>query len=151
AGNFIGTDPSGMADAGLEFGISVEGPNNTIGGTTPADRNVISGNDEGIVLGGRDAVANLILGNFIGTDATGTVGLGIPDDLAGIDLDGNGADTTIGGTTPEARNVISGNGQYGIRSTSDRPLIQGNYIGVDRTGLKPLGNSGIDITLLNTG
>ena len=55
-----------------------------------------------------------------------------------------GTATTIGGTTALARNVISGNDGDGIDVASGVPstLIEGNYIGVDQTGTKPLGNSG---------
>ena len=138
-GNFIGVDPSGTTALGNTLaGVFIASPNNTIGGTTPADRNVISGNATGIeVLG----PGNLIVGNFIGTTASGTSGLGKSSDLAGIYVQGEGSETTIGGTTAAERNVISGNGQFGIQSTAVRLLVQGNYVGVDRTGLAPLVNN----------
>ncbi len=55
SGNYIGTDSLGSVSAGTQqIGIFVNGGlggytanNNTIGGTTIADRNVISGNTEG--------------------------------------------------------------------------------------------------------
>src|SRR5262249_19668857 len=44
AGNFLGTDPSGTTAVPNDANdIAVLGANNTIGGTTAADRNVISG------------------------------------------------------------------------------------------------------------
>src|SRR5713226_3900676 len=45
AGNYIGTDITGtIAMANAKDGIEIDGPNNIIGGTTAAARNVISGN-----------------------------------------------------------------------------------------------------------
>jgi hypothetical protein len=51
-----------------------------------------------------------IEGNFIGTDPSGTSDLGNRDNGVLI-FDASG--TTIGGTKPEARNLISGNGASG--------------------------------------
>ena len=74
AGNFIGTDPTGESSQTPFYQQSgcpkpAGSSDNTIGGTTPADRNVISGNTgDGVSLfSGND----LVQGNFIGTDATG--------------------------------------------------------------------------------
>ncbi len=83
AGNFLGTDPSGTvarvnANPGVAMGVYIVGAsisNNVVGGTTPADRNLISGNP----LGGVQTLygtAHKIQGNFIGTDVTGTLPLG---------------------------------------------------------------------------
>src|SRR5262249_55991530 len=43
---------------------------------------------------------------------------------------------TIGGATLAARNIISGNSEFGIYTdaVADGLVIQGNYIGTDRTG-----------------
>ena len=84
-GNFIGTDATGLVDLGnTDAGIAVrDSPDNTIGGTTPEARNVISGTKvsfqdtgQGIAITGPASVRNLVQGNFIGTDATGTQALG---------------------------------------------------------------------------
>jgi len=111
--------------------------NNIIGGTTPQAGNVISGSPI-LMLSGS---GNLIQGNFIGIDVTGTLA---SNNNFGIGIDGETSDT-IGGTTPQARNVISGNSGFGIGINSDGitvtgHLIQGNYIGTDVTGTKPVGN-----------
>ena len=72
-GNFIGTDASG-ADLGNNIGVVALGANNTIGGTTPAARNIISSNDGfGVQIAG---TGNKVQGNYIGTDASGTLDLG---------------------------------------------------------------------------
>ncbi len=73
-GNYIGTDVGGTADLGNTFGVALRTQVSgiTIGGTVPAARNVISGNERGI----SGFPASAVQGNFIGTDATGTVALG---------------------------------------------------------------------------
>ena len=55
----------------------IEGSNNNvIGGTDPADRNLISGNDrEGLNIRNGSA-ANTVIGNYIGTSADGDAPLG---------------------------------------------------------------------------
>ena len=106
-GNFIGTDPSGTLRLGNLHGINIGfSSNNRIGGTTPAARNVISGNGSRGINITSSSRENLIQGNFIGTNANGTAALG--NNSGGISSAGFGNDT-IGGTTAGARNVISGN------------------------------------------
>ena len=84
-GNFIGTDATGLVDLGnTDAGIAVrDSPDNRIGGTMPEARNVISGTKvsflntgQGIAITGPSSIGNLVQGNFIGTDATGTQALG---------------------------------------------------------------------------
>src|SRR5205814_1877792 len=78
-GNLIGTDVSGTVDLGNGgAGVSIGGrtPRNRIGGTSPADRNVISGNNgDGILIHGGES-SYRVQGNFIGTDRSGTKDLG---------------------------------------------------------------------------
>jgi hypothetical protein len=153
-GNLIGLDATGTRDVdtngislgnsggvGVEFGTS----NNTIGGTTAGVRNVISGNilhaGAGVQL--YDCSNNLVAGNFIGTDITGTVALG--NGYYGGILVQVANDDTIGGTTPYARNLISGNAGPGINSSSTGIIVEGNYIGTDVTGCIALGGGGIDL------
>ena len=81
AGNFIGTDPTGMIAMGNGgFGVvSITGvTNNVIGGPSAADRNLISGNAGSftVFISGASASGNLVQGNYIGTDASGTAALG---------------------------------------------------------------------------
>ncbi len=88
---------------------------------------------------------NVIQGNFIGTDVTGTVALGNRTDGVQLTSGGNG----IGGSNPGARNVISGNGRHGIfvAAGSVNSEIADNFIGVDRTGTADLGNGSHGIAL----
>ena len=119
--------------------------------TISAGQSIIKGlvinrfHGDGIVL--RTLGNNEIKGNFIGTDVTGTVDLG--NSSSGIFI-WSTSDNAIGGTTAADRNIISGNGNFGVRiyAGSTGNLVQGNYIGTDLTGTSPLGNSdGVHINL----
>ena len=164
SGNFIGTDATGLTDLG-NGSIGVEGEfgsnanNNLIGGTTPAARNVISGNgSSGVEF--NFATGNIIQGNFIGLAANGTTALGnsgsgvavgafTSNHLIGGDDDDDG--TTDG--VVNARNYISGNGGSGIfngGAGSGNSTIQGNHIGTDVTGTLARANAnGIDTNIAN--
>ena len=86
AGNYIGTDIYGMHPLGnSEYGVVIwDGPDsNIIGGTGPGEGNLISGNPTGVMIAGNDADHNAVIGNWIGTDATGTQALG---NLQGVHL-----------------------------------------------------------------
>jgi hypothetical protein len=140
-GNYIGTDATGERALNNGWGIALGGNSNTVGGTDASARNVISGNNDGIQLTSRN---NLIEGNYIGTDATGTKALG--NNREGISLWHGAVNNTIGGTAAGAGNVISANADVGVSlnpgqsgpSASDiltaNNLIEGNRIGTDYTG-----------------
>ena len=55
----------------------------------------------------------------------------------------------IGGTTIEARNVISGNNDNGIIIYANEILVQGNFIGTDVTGTLTLGNGNSGVWIEN--
>ena len=213
AGNFIGTDVAGTAVLGNGGkGIQVTSAGNTIGGTNAADRNLVSGTATGILIRS-GATGNLLQGNFVGTDATGNVGLGntnwpsvqlldapnntvggtetgagnvlfnlaitgsgstgnvvqgnlIGTNVAGtaalgnpsngLDIHGGASNNVIGGTTAEARNIISGNGLHGViilafASGANANVIQGNFIGTDITGTAALGNGGLGVLIAQNG
>jgi CSLREA domain-containing protein len=142
-GNFIGTDVTGTSGLGHRnegVVLSDGASHNIIGGLTPAARNIISANGEGIAVWG-DASNNHIVGNFIGTDVTGTSGIG--NDFWGVHLDDGTSGNWIGGASKGAGNVISGNLAYGvlIRDGASQNQVQGNYIGTQSDGSSPLGNS----------
>ena len=148
AGNFIGTGAGGASDLGNgRAGVRiVGGTNNTIGGTSRAARNILSGNGfEGIAFEG--ASGNAVQGNYIGTDATGTAALG---NFFGIHAT-HSDDAVVGGTTSGARNVISGNEELGLWvEVGERTVIRGNYVGTAATGMAPLGNDGFGIFLASS-
>ena len=148
-GNYIGTDATGtVALANGGSGISTSASGNLVGGTTAGAGNLISGNGgAGLLINfaGPNAPGNIVQGNLIGTDKTGL--LPIPNGDAGINIGnagGGGYDNVIGGTTAAARNVISGNHVNGISvgGGGSGNVIEGNYIGVDVTGLVALPNQG---------
>lgn len=139
SGNYIGTDATGTVDLGNGHdGLTVRSPDNIIGGTTPAARNLLSGNRIGVLIDGAEATRNLVQGNFIGTGVTGTQALG--NETTGVIA--HGSDNTIGGTTAGTRNVISGNSGVGVAVGGSNNLVQGNFIGTDVTGTRRLGNGG---------
>ena len=92
---------------------------------------------------------NLVRGNFLGTDATGT---SAAPNKFGISIERGGGENIIGGANLEDRNVISGNLETGIQidGTSDNE-IYGNYIGTKADGVSELGNGehGLDLAILS--
>jgi parallel beta-helix repeat protein len=144
-GNIIGLDASGTKALGNGCGVGVGGRAefNRIGGMTAEERNVISGNNEGVALVGPGP--NVVLGNFIGTDVTGTRALG----NAGAGVTVQDTCSFVGGITEGERNVISGNG-IGVKLFSlgiEYNWIAGNYIGTDASGTVALGNTDFGVTM----
>ncbi|MBD1927824.1 DUF4347 domain-containing protein [Trichocoleus sp. FACHB-90] len=142
-GNYIGTDVTGNIDLGNSAdGISIQGTNNIIGGTTTGARNVISGNNQnGVIISQVGSTGNQVLGNYIGTNAAGTADLGNTQN--GIEIQ-YAPNNIIGGTTAGAGNVISGNNSNGIWITGNTATgnqVQGNYIGTKADGSSALGNT----------
>jgi hypothetical protein len=136
--NFIGTDVTGILPLGNSLdAINISSPNNTVGGIPAGSRNLISANSNGIVISGVDATGNLIQGNFVGTDITGTIQLGNSTGIGLLQASGN----TIGGTTAAARNLISGNGTGVAISSGGGNFLQGNFIGTDGSGMTAIPNS----------
>ena len=155
AGNRIGTNAAGTAAlANNGGGISVLSANNTIGGITAEARNVISGNNSrGVYIAGAAATGNVVVGNYIGTDISGTLdldGTAQVNGKSGVVIDGGATNNRIGtnadGINDAAeRNVISGNNWFGVEmigtAATSGNVVQGNHIGTNATGLAALGNS----------
>lgn len=151
AGNFIGTDQSGASSAANVVGVAVVGSeDNRIGGLSPGDRNVISGNSHHGVDLVSSSRANVVQGNFIGTTKTGTAALG--NNLEGVRM-GDSGFNLIGGTSAAARNVISGNKGNGVMTLAGTSsnVVQRNFIGTDVSGNNALGNSKDGISLFGAG
>ncbi len=148
--NAAGTEMIGTLLAGIG-GTSYTGnpANVTIGGSSSWDTGNLSGAGnifagaagDGISMGFVDGTLD-IMGNAIGTDITGTQDFG---NDGGIRIQGFAA--TIGGSTADKRNVISGN-RYGMwLDDADNSVVEGNFIGVNRQGTAAIGSTtGILIT-----
>jgi CSLREA domain-containing protein len=129
-GNFIGTNLAGTRSvANTGAGIHVDCHADVmIGGAARSDRNVISGNDDGIQLC-EDVQGTRITGNLIGVGADGRRDVGNAKN--GIIAFGT-QDVVIGGDSPIDRNVIAFNSKGIALRTAG---------GVDPHGVRILGNS----------
>ena len=132
-GSFLGTDPTGEKSLPNSWGVFVTGgaSQNTFGGTTVAARDVISGNNwTGIELNGSSTTANVVEGDYIGTDATGNNYLGNPG--AGVAISGGSNHNTV------SSDVISDNVLAGVWvSGSSYNVISGDTIDSARTVRTP--------------
>ena len=157
-GNYLGIAADGVTgDSNDTSGLRINNvPNNTIGGATAATRNIISGNavstisGTGIVIEGSNATGNMVIGNFIGTNADGSAA--VQNAASGVFVDNGAAGNTIGGSSPGEGNLISGNRPYGINiqnAGAAGNTIIGNIIGLDVTGASAVGNVGIGVRLIN--
>jgi hypothetical protein len=152
-----GTTQPGFAGKPL---IEIEG--SSAGG--PADGLILDAGSDGSII--RDLIINRfqlgtaivtfqsnnnqILGDYLGTDYTGSVALG---NIDGVTLESSG--NQVGGDTVADRNVISGNRDVGIRIGANAPaannVVEGNCIGTDAGGTQPLGNGGHGIFVSSAG
>ncbi|MGB7347679.1 MAG: right-handed parallel beta-helix repeat-containing protein [Pirellulaceae bacterium] len=138
-GNMIGVNLSGDTPIpNGSFGVQLSGSsNNTIGGTGPYERNVVSGNDRsGIVLSSGSS-SNDIVNNSIGVDVTGMIEVG---------NGGNGL-FVLGGSSDNDfyENVIGANAasQVSISNiTSTGNALFNNMIGVNADGSAELAGGG---------
>ena len=142
-GNYIGLESDGTSGSGNgDVGIAVltGASGNTIGGYTAGERNVISMNFEGIEI---NSANNLIVGNYIGTDAGGTLDRGNRSD-DGLEIQGGGNNNTVGGTAAGAANLIAFNQLHGVNvAAGTGNTILGNSIhSNDQLGID-LGNNGV--------
>lgn len=138
----LGCNLDGLAEftdgreRGFQTGIRVlNSTGNLIGGTRPGAGNLISGNvGHGVVIeGGR---SNVVAGNLIGSDPSGTVG--VPNESFGVFLTSGTSRNVIGGDQVDSRNLISGNVEGVVIDDSSQNRVVGNIIGPDRTGNAPL-------------
>ena len=150
-GNIMGLDITGTkivrSDTPNNLLIEVTAKNTTVGGTTLEERNIISGTQTGVVFSDATSFQNSVIGNYIGTDITGTKALG---NNYGITIWAC-SHHRIGGAAEGEGNLISGNDNAGAGLSGygcSENFIIGNRIGVDVNG-DPLPNgAGIDV---NTG
>ncbi len=147
--NYIGTRKAGGAALGNGlFGVGVvDAPESTVGGTTAATRNVISGNvSDGVVVVRSEG--SVVRGNFIGTNAEGNADVGNGRD--GVQIANDGTDVVVGGMTAAARNVISGNDNDGVGLVAlVGAKVIGNFIGTNAAGTAALGNAADGISFFS--
>jgi len=93
---------------------------------------------------GEGSIENRVVGNFIGTDRTGTSSLG----NTGFGIHLAGSNNVIGGTVERACNVVSGSTNNGIVIIGNGNRIEGNFIGTDVTGKNPLPNDGLGVSIV---
>ena len=164
-GNFLGTDPSGTLDrgngnSGVFYNNAVD---STIGGTVPAERNLISGNGAGIGLGVFAFTAR-IEGNLIGTGKDGISPLG--NDANGVNISAGRTNpdpnNIVGGDTAAAANTIAFNGGDGVEmdncslvsqsgeffcgignSVSRNSIFSNGGLGIDLHGVRSEGANGV--------
>jgi CSLREA domain-containing protein len=144
-GNLIGVSRPGIADVRNDGdGVLVGGADNLVGGdvTQPGNPpgNLISGNGAaGVTIGGSGATGNLLRGNLVGLGRTGETLMNHTD---GVVIQGNASMNRVGDTTSARRNVISGNGENGVRIRGDATMnvVAGNFIGTDPAGEKTRAN-----------
>lgn len=168
--NFLGTDASGEYKKPNDAnGVHIyDADANTIGGTLPLARNILSGNGNptenkiGVGLAITGGNNNLIYGNYIGTNAFGNLKLG---NSYGVFF--TGINNQFGGDAAGQGNVVSGNGGppnqngqcqgggiylLGLVSLDDGSIqtdvnnLKGNKIGTSASGFSPLGNCSVGIS-----
>lgn len=149
--SYWGVQPDGITSAPL--GKSALNATNQINGGSghTVTNSLFSGNnddanDTGFVISNTSNVT--VTGNVFGLRADGTAAL--PNGLAGLGIS-NATNVTIGGATAAERNILSGNGDYGIDlDTVSSITILGNYIGTNAAGTAARAN-GVDGVIIEDG
>ncbi|MDQ6705617.1 MAG: hypothetical protein M3Z85_06600, partial [Acidobacteriota bacterium] len=145
-GNRLGLAPTGNGIFPNGFGgitILSGATGNTIGGTNASQRNILSGNGTvGLVFSGAGASGNIAIGNYIGTDATGTAS--VANGFAGVYITAGATANQLGGVQGGSGNLISGNNGYGVfiaDNGTNGNLVRGNFIGTNAGGTAALPNA----------
>jgi hypothetical protein len=144
-GCFIGTNAAGNLAAPNGIGIFIgHSQDIKVGDCSYAGLNLISGNaNSGVVFSGT-SVNDLVCGNLIGTDKSGT---GAIPNRTGVVLSSVVGPNSVGGTVEVRNNVISGNKSAGVAlNKSQHVLITTNHIGTSAQGSVKAGNAnGIEL------
>lgn len=147
--NHIGISTAITRFGNLQDGIHVTGSNNTIGGSSISQRNVISGNtDEGVEI--NSSVNTNVRGNYIGTSLDGR---GVESNTGNGILNSSAPTTVIGGVGTNDGNVIGGN-DIGVHvafgsDATNRAQVIGNWIGIGKQG-DAIGNTQYGVYLSNS-
>jgi hypothetical protein len=162
-GNHIGVASDGVTVRSNGIGVLVYGaPNNTIGGETVADRNIISGNEvTNITLQSyaqQGAENNSIEGNYIGPDASGLnpvnpnalFGIFVTEGASGNVISANVVagnqqgiyiDETSAVAGASSLNCISGNATYGVNNANTVSAGFGSNWWGDASGPRYIGHA----------
>lgn len=144
SGNLLGLDVTGQHALGNFYDgvhVGTGANNNRVGGTTPGERNVVSGNNESGVAMWTNVAHNVVIGNYIGTDVSGLLPVG--NRFQGVILGLGAQYNRIGGATASERNVIGGSGSSGVgiwEPGTGHNRVLGNYIGVGADGNTVISN-----------
>lgn len=146
AGCWCGLDATGTNRAPNDFqGILIANgaSRNIIGGTNALTRNVLSGNSQyGFFITDTNTTGNRVLGNYVGTDASGS--LAVSNGVGGSFVGGGTRSNIIGGAISAARNVFSGNRDFGLwlgGAGTTHNTVQGNFFGLNGGGTAALPNT----------
>jgi hypothetical protein len=155
-GNFIGIDLTGahpLGNTGTGVHIVRGATSNTLGGSVAGAGNVVSGNgnnsNQGIDIDGTGTSFNTVGGNYVGLNAAGTAA--IANNNTGILISGSASSNTIGGLTPLARNIVSGNALAGIAfyHSPIGNLAEGNWVGLNATGSAAIPNQSTGVAFVD--
>lgn len=145
----LGTNPQDVSGSGNDYGVRiVNSPENLVGGTSSALRNIISGNSvHNVLIEGNGANSNKIYGNYIGTSKDGQTAVK-PTTTTGVRIEGSSSNR-IGTSAPNSGNVISGQtkGVHVIGPNASLNVIMGNLIGTDSNGTGLIGNTDSGVIL----
>jgi YVTN family beta-propeller protein len=155
-GNLVGINAAGTAGLGCcGKGVVLSNAfDSQVGGLEAGARNVLSGNNNSaLLIVNSQACGNVVQGNYIGTDVTGTSNVG--NNNAGVDIAYVACVNTIGGFEDGAANTIAFNGRDGvlIEGTATRQALYANSIfsnveqGIDLMAPGPYAASGDGVTL----
>jgi hypothetical protein len=150
-GNRLGTDAAGLTGYPGWSGVTILGsPDNIIGGTTPAGRNIIFGGCWCVGIESNGATGNVVAGNYLGVKATG-------DGVFGKNQYGvrifQAPSNKIGTSVSGGGNVIGGCGDHGQGyfslgyciwiggDTATGNLVSGNLLGTNAAGSDSLPNA----------
>ncbi len=137
-GNIVGLDASGTSGiANGSNGVYIINTDSvSVGNSLAGGRNILSNNTLcGILSNNSDYVT--VINNYIGTDITGSAGLG--NAAAGITTF-SGTNYWVIGSTLTAGNVISGNNQYGLDLQGNYHVVSANIVGLDASETSAIAN-----------
>ena len=131
-GNYIGTEASGNRSVFNPHNAWIAGQETVLGGTEAGAGNLIGGAYQ-VDLNIFPCAGCRVQGNSIGYNPATTAVLSVNNAIGFQSTTG----LLLGGTTPSARNVIASDGtNLFVTVEATNNLIQGNYIGVEPTGIR---------------